>query len=66
MRNLRKILSWILVILWMIFIFYLSHQQATDSNDLSTGITEMIIKAVEGIAPGVEFDIDGFYHIVSR
>jgi VanZ family protein len=61
-----KIFSWSAVILWMGLIFYLSHQPATESNQLSKGITEVIVKEVEKVAPNAEFDIRGFNHIVRK
>ena len=50
----HKLLSWMAVILWMSLIFYLSHQPAAKSNELSTGITEVIIDTVETVAPHVK------------
>ena len=47
----RKILSWSLVIIWMGLIFYFSHQPATESSELSSGITEVIVDMVNSIAP---------------
>ena len=38
----RKIIPWLLVILWMALIFYLSHQPANKSNGLSKGATEIM------------------------
>ncbi|WIV12107.1 VanZ family protein [Proteiniborus sp. MB09-C3] len=64
--NLRKKLSWIAVIIWMALIFYLSHQSATKSNDLSTGITEKIIRTVERVAPDLELDLGNFNHITRK
>ena len=46
-----KILSWSLVILWMGLIFFFSHQPATESSELSSGITEVIVDMVHVIAP---------------
>ncbi|KAB8126362.1 VanZ family protein [Gracilibacillus oryzae] len=48
-----KYLSWIAVIVCMGFIFYLSHQPATTSNQLSTGVTHFIINLAENIFPDV-------------
>ncbi|WP_216831392.1 VanZ family protein [Alkalihalobacterium elongatum] len=62
----KKILPWTAVILWMALIFYLSHQPATVSNDLSTGITEVIVETVEKVAPNMEFDIGAFNHLVRK
>jgi len=50
----------------MVLIFYLSHQPATESNQLSTGITEAIVKAVEKVASNVNFDIGSFNHIIRK
>ena len=52
----KKILSWLAVILWMAFIFYLSAQPATQSSELSLGITEFIADIIEVITPFVEID----------
>lgn len=62
----RKILSWSFVILWMALIFYLSHQPATQSNGLSTSITEKVIEIVEKIAPNLDIDIRSFNHIIRK
>lgn len=47
MINVRKILPWLLVILWMSLIFYLSHQPVAESNKLSKGITEKLVEVAE-------------------
>ncbi len=62
----KKSLSWIVVILWMALIFYLSHQPATESDELSTGITEVIIQTVEKVAPGMEIDIRSLNHTIRK
>jgi len=43
----RKILSWTAVIIWMALIFNLSSQVAQQSNQLSKGVTKVIVKTVE-------------------
>ena len=48
-----KLLSWATVILWMALIFFLSAQAAEQSDQLSSGITEKIVQAVEK-APDVD------------
>lgn len=58
----RKIYPWLLVILWMALIFYLSHQPANTSNGLSKGATEIIVETVEKIAPSVDINIKSFNH----
>lgn len=64
--NLKKILAWTAVILWMTLIFYLSHQPATVSGQLSTGISEVLIKAMERIVPYVGLDIKVFEHMLRK
>jgi len=52
----KKILSWVAVLLWMAVIFNLSSQVAAQSNQLSTGVTEVIVKTVlEEISEGFTF-----------
>ncbi len=58
----RKILPWLLVVLWMALIFYLSHQPANKSNGLSKGATEIIVEAVERVAPKVDINKRSFNH----
>ncbi len=64
--NLRRLVSWSLVIIWMIIIFFLSHQPAANSNGLSTGITEKIVEMLEKIVPKIEFEMENFNHIVRK
>ena len=58
----RKIFPWLLVVLWMALIFYLSHQTATKSNRLSKGTTEIIAETVEKVAPKVDVNKRSFNH----
>jgi len=62
----NKILSWTAVILWMVLIFNLSSQVAEQSNELSTGITEVIVKTVEKVAPQAKFDVTSFNNILRK
>ena len=61
-----KIFSWLTLILWMVFIFSLSSQMGEQSDELSKGITGIIVRAVEKIAPSGEFDTKGLNHIVRK
>lgn len=62
----RKILSWVLVVLWMSLIFYLSHQPATESNKLSREITEKIVKVVEEVASDTRSNPKRLNHIIRK
>ncbi len=61
-----KILSWTAVILWMFLIFHLSSQVAEESNQLSTGITRIIVETVERIVPQENINIEELNHIVRK
>lgn len=61
-----KYLSWIAVILWMSLIFYFSHQPATVSNELSSGITEKILETIEQVVPGFDSEMESLNHIVRK
>lgn len=45
--NIRKILSTILVILWMLTIFYFSHQQGTGSSSTSKKVSMVIVNIID-------------------
>ncbi|WP_152656713.1 VanZ family protein [Oceanobacillus sp. CFH 90083] len=61
-----KSLSWTAVIFWMVLIFYLSHQPAAVSNELSSGITEMIVNTLEKLASSFQLNIGELHHIVRK
>lgn len=62
----NKYLSYTVVILWMALIFYFSHQPANESSELSTGITEVIVTAVEKVAPQSDFIVGNLNHLVRK
>ena len=62
----HKILSWLTVILWMSLIFYLSHQPAAESSELSSSVTEVIIDAIETVAPKVKIEKGDIHHITRK
>ena len=41
-QKIQSLIPWILVCLWMFLIFNMSAQPATQSNSLSTGVTEKL------------------------
>lgn len=59
-------LSWAVVLVWMILIFMLSSQPAYQSNDLSKGLTEFIVKTVEKVASKDVIDIGRLNHIARK
>lgn len=65
MKNVKIILSYLLVFLWMGMIFYLSNQTAVDSGGLSTGVIKKILK-VTGNFMSERFDIQHFDHLLRK
>ena len=64
LRN-RDIWSWLAVGFWMGLIFYLSHQPATESSELSQGFTAMIIRFLAFIIP-VTIDLDHIHFLIRK
>lgn len=62
----QRLLAWIFVILWMILIFTLSAQPAEQSNGLSKGLTTFIVETIGKIAPGSDFDMGRFNHLLRK
>ncbi len=62
----RKAFPWILVILWMALIFFFSHQPATESSELSSGITRRITDIIEGTAPNININQESLSHIIRK
>lgn len=42
----KRIIYFILILIWMSLVFYFSHQPADDSTDTSSRVTEVIVKIV--------------------
>lgn len=66
MTNRKTILPWVLVILWMTLIFYLSHQPVVESNNLSTGITEVVADTLEKVKPDIKINLGRLNHIIRK
>ena len=60
----KKIISWVLVIIWMIVIFLFSSQTADDSSVLSGGISDRIIEVTEVVFPNVDTNEDIFHNAI--
>lgn len=64
--NLHKIISWIAVLIWMAFIFYLSHQPAKVSSELSSGVVQLVSGMLTALFPFMEFDIDQLHFFIRK
>lgn len=65
-RKIYKAFAWIAVGLWMGLIFYLSHQPASASSQLSGGMMDFFINTVEGLVPFLKINWTGFHYIVRK
>ena len=61
-----KILPWTLVILWMAVIFLFSHQPATESSDLSSGITKTIADIITSTAPDIKLNQESLHFFIRK
>ena len=66
MKNNKTVVAWILVILWMGIIFYLSHQPATYSNSLSLGITEKILIIAKKLVINLDIELDALNYLTRK
>ncbi|MCM3610478.1 VanZ family protein [Planococcus sp. MERTA32b] len=64
MKN--KKLAWAAVIGWMSIIFILSHQPASVSSGLSSGITEFLLGTIADLFPGSAAEAEGFHTLVRK
>lgn len=61
-----KIIAWVLVLLWMGLIFYLSHQPATKSSELSSGIVDMVVLAMGKMIPFGAMNLETLHYIIRK
>ena len=62
----RKILAWVIVVLWMMLIFYFSQQPVSDSRDLSSNITKQLIDIAEKVTPLENVQESQVHHLVRK
>ncbi len=62
----RKILSWIVLILWMALIFFFSSQVAEQSEQLSDGITEKIVAVMVKVNPNAKIAVEKISFFVRK
>ncbi len=61
-----KVLSWMAVLIWMAVIFGFSHQPATVSSGMSSGITETIVHAISKVSSEAAIDTDTLHTFVRK
>lgn len=57
---------WGIAIVYMSGIFYLSHQPASASNELSTGITVIVVETVEKVTAHSSYSLDSLNHVLRK
>ena len=62
----RKLIAWLIVVLWMVLIFYFSQQPAFDSKGLSTTISKQLIDIAEKVTPLENLHEGQVDHIVRK
>lgn len=67
-KYMKQIISWALVLIWMGLIFYMSAQPGNESQNMSKGVVEVVIQAVERVAPRVaeQLDIRNLHHLIRK
>lgn len=61
-----RMIAWAPVLFLMGIIFYLSHQPATASSELSSGITEMIVDILETVMPFIQIEMSNFHFWIRK
>lgn len=56
---------WVPVVLWMILIFYLSHQPSTASNELSSGVMMLTVNTLNNVTP-IELDLGILHQLIRK
>lgn len=60
------VISYLATLLWMGFIYQMSAQAGPVSNDLSAGITEIIVETIEIVAPQADISVQDLHHFVRK
>ncbi|HLR42962.1 MAG TPA: VanZ family protein [Pseudogracilibacillus sp.] len=61
----KYIFAWLLVLIWMGCIFYLSHQPASESSKLSAGVMATILQVMQAIFP-YSVEVSAFHSFVRK
>lgn len=62
----RTTVRWMAVLIWMVVIFYLSHQPAPESSALSSGLTDWIMKMIDKVPLSFELDLNAVHFFVRK
>lgn len=62
----KRFNAWMFVVIWMFIIFYLSHQPAQTSSELSSSLTIFIINTLQNIVPNFPTDLSLFHLFIRK
>lgn len=65
-KNKKKLLSWTILIFWLVLIFCLSSQPVHKSNGLSKKITKVIVKIIEKVNPSIDLNMGRTNHYIRK
>ena len=65
-KEYTKYYRWLPAVLWMGFIFFLSHQEAGSSSQLSSGITRTLFNIINSTLPWLDLELDFFHFLVRK
>lgn len=65
-KEYTKNYRWLPAVLWMGFIFFLSHQEAGSSSQLSSGITRTLFNIINSTLPWLDLELDFFHFLVRK
>lgn len=66
MKHIKKSIPWLLVIIWMGLIFCFSHQPASQSSHLSSGISQTLVTILGKIIPAMADEADWMHYIIRK
>jgi VanZ family protein len=64
--SMKQVISWLSVLLWMSLIFYLSHQPAAESTELSAGVMQLLLASFEVMIPFIQINIDSLHFLIRK
>ncbi|WP_353894477.1 VanZ family protein [Proteinivorax hydrogeniformans] len=64
--KIKSVVCWSMVVLWMGLIFYFSAQPASESSELSSGVTEIVARAFGVFVPEAIIGFDTLHLLVRK
>ena len=61
----KKVITLILIIIWMITVFFFSHQPSDESSNLSEGFTTTVLKILH-LYPDNQEDLDNIESVIRK